>query len=148
MRASALLTAPVVAVLTVVWTSATVSAAPEFVQRRITLPSGNVALDLGFGLGHDGDRPEGSRTGLGLNLEAAVGLLWNLELGVRTGLRFDHRSTGSIHASEYARVFETEAYGVNADQFANPEVRLTWEVVHSRIAELGLEWRLYLPTED
>lgn len=138
----------VVAAVVAIAAAAPASAAPEFVQRRLTMPRGDFALDLGLGLGHiDTPAPENGQTGLGMNLGAAIGITWNVELGFRTGFRMtDH--AGGTGAAEYGRMFDTETYGVDGSRVANPELRLTWQVAGSDLASLGLQWRLYLPTED
>ena len=58
-----------------------------WVYRSIVLPRGEVAVDLGLGLGHQPDElpDNGSITGFGLNLALSVGITHELEFGVRTG---------------------------------------------------------------
>ena len=94
-------------------------AAPEWIFRRLTLPRGDVALDLGLGLGHDNR----STTGFGMNLEIAFGVTHDVELGLRTGTR------------------------IGGDAVANPELRMTWAVAQGSMVHLGLEGRVYLPIE-
>ena len=119
-----------------------------WVYRSIVLPRGEVAVDLGFGLGHEpaGPPDNSSITGFGLNLELSGGITHELEIGVRTGFRLD--DAGQItQADKYGRPFDTETYGVNNDTVANPELHLRWAVARGSAAELGLEWRAYLPIE-
>jgi hypothetical protein len=120
-----------------------------WVYRSIVLPRGEVAVDLGFGLGHqpDGLPDNGSITGFGLNLELSAGITHELELGVRTGFRLDN--AGQVtQADNYGRPFDTETYGTGHDTVANPEIHLRWAVARGSAAELGLEWRAYLPIEN
>ena len=122
------------------------SAAPPFVDRGITLPRHDWAFDFGLGIAHD-DRDNGAPTGVGLNLEGAVGITENLELGLRTGLRMgnDGRAT---QADTYGRLFDRQTFGVNNDITANPEVRLRGAVYRGEVAEVALEGRAYLPIEQ
>jgi hypothetical protein len=119
-----------------------------WVYRSIVLPRGEVAVDLGFGLGHEPAGPNGtdSITGFGLNLELSGGITHELEIGVRTGFRLDDAGQAT-QADNYGRPFDTETYGVGHDTVANPEVHLRWAVARGAAAELGLEWRAYLPVE-
>lgn len=104
------------------------------------------AGDVGLGLGH---RHAGGfdATGLGMNLEGAFGVTDDLELGLRTGLRFggDGKVTG---ADYYARTLWTETYGTGADTFANPELRVRWVAYRGGIAEVGLDGRIFVPFES
>jgi hypothetical protein len=120
--------------------------AHPWVLRPITLPRADWALDVGLGIGHIPGPPGEDITGAGLNLEVRGGLTSRLQLGVRTGLRIgaDGRAT---HADEYGRPFETETYGTDGDTVANPEVSLRWAVARGPVAELALDFRLYIPTE-
>jgi hypothetical protein len=120
--------------------SAASSAAPRWVDRGLTLPHGDFAFDVGLGLGH---APFG-RLGPGFNLELAVGIVRHLELGVRTGLRFDDAAR-SASADAYGRMFDTETYGQGWDTVANPEIRVRGQLVDGRVFELALEGRAYLP---
>lgn len=122
------------------------SAAPPFVDRHITLPRHDWAFDFGLGIAHN-DRDNGSPTGVGLNLEGAVGITENLELGLRTGLRMgnDGRAT---QADGYGRLFDRQTFGVNGDVMANPEVRFRGALYRGDVAEVALEGRAYLPIEQ
>ena len=119
-----------------------------WVYRSIVLPRGEVAVDLGFGLGHQPDGlPDNSTvTGFGLNLELSGGITHELEIGVRTGFRLDDAGQAT-RADNYGRPFDTETYGVDGDTVANPELHLRWAVARGSAAELGLEWRAYMPIE-
>jgi hypothetical protein len=127
--------------------AARAQAAPAWVFRGLTLPRGNVALDLGLGLGHQPIGNDRSQTGAGMNLEIAFGVSPELELGLRTGVRFggDGKDT---QADRYGRTFDTETYGTRFDELANPELRLRWAVAQGSTLKLGLELRAYRPTED
>jgi hypothetical protein len=119
-----------------------------WVYRSIVLPRGEVAVDLGFGLGHQPDFPNSdSITGFGLNLALSAGVTHELEFGVRTGFRLDYAGRVT-QADRYGRPFDTETFGTDFDTVANPEVHLRWAVARGSTAELGLEWRVYLPIED
>jgi hypothetical protein len=129
------------------WAGAARADAP-WVYRSIVLPRGEVSVDLGLGLGHQPDAVEsGSVSGLGMNLELSAGVTHELELGVRTGFRFDDGGQAT-QADRYGRPFDTETYGINFDSVANPEIHLRWAVARGSAAELGLEWRAYLPIEN
>jgi hypothetical protein len=120
--------------------------AASFVNRPITLSRSDFALDLGLGVGHIDRGPNNDGiTGVGFNLELKAGITSFVELGVRTGIRVgrDGRATRADH---YGRTFETETYGSGGDTVANPELALRWALVHSTV-ELGLEGRVYLPTD-
>ena len=126
------------------WSLAARAEAP-WVWRGLVVPQGQVAVDIGGGLGHIPD-PDG-RTGFGMNLELKAGVGPRLELGVRTGIRAD--DAGRLtRADGYARPFDTETYGTNFDTVANPELHLKWVVARGPAVELGLELAAYLPIED
>jgi hypothetical protein len=119
-------------------------AAPAWIDRAITLPRHDWAFDFGLGVGHS---RAGDTTGLGMNIEGAVGVTQHLEIGLRTGVRFgnDGRAT---HADEYGRLFDRQTFGTNWDTMANPEFRLRGGVVEGEVAEVALEGRVVLPFED
>jgi hypothetical protein len=122
-------------------------AAPEWIFRRLTLPRGGVALDLGLGLGHAPFDANRSTTGFGMNLEIAFGVTHELELGLRTGTRIGADGEAT-QADRYGRTFDTETYGTLSDAVANPELRMTWAVAQGSMVHLGLESRVYLPIES
>jgi hypothetical protein len=135
--------APFIALLLGVGTPA--AAAPPFVYRDIVLPSHDIAIDVGLGIGR---APSGadSISGWGLNLELAGGITHNVELGIRTGFRFDLGGRVT-QADRYGRPFNTETYGSNgADNMANPELRVRWAIARGT-ASLGLEGAAYIPVE-
>jgi hypothetical protein len=133
------------ALATALWLAAgsRAQAAPEWIFRRLTLPRGDVALDLGLGLGHDNR----STTGFGMNLEIAFGVTHDVELGLRTGTRIGSDGEAT-QADRYGRTFDTETYGTGFDAVANPELRMTWAVAQGSMVHLGLEGRVYLPIES
>ncbi|MBX3264538.1 MAG: hypothetical protein KIS78_14325 [Labilithrix sp.] len=139
------------AVLSVATTSRSSDAAERWVDRPMTQHRLVFAGDVGLGVGHFRFRGplnnDVSNTGLGMNLEGALGVTERLELGFRTGLRFgnDGRATG---ADSYGRTLWTETYGTGGDAVANPELRLRWVAYSGSVAEVGLDGRVFLPVED
>jgi hypothetical protein len=121
-------------------------AAAEFVYRNITLPRGDLALDLGLGFGHAPRAPNASYNGFGMNLEIAGGLTHELELGLRTGFRFDDDGQAT-QADKFGRTYDTETFGIGTERVANPELRLRWAVARGSVAQIALEGRAYLPFE-
>src|SRR5262249_17457799 len=116
------------------------SAASPWIYRGLTLPSHDVALDIGLGFGHD---PGPGPDGFGLNLELRAGIAHDFELGFRMGFRLDDGGQDT-QADYYGRPFETETYGTLFDRVSNPELKFRWSVARSYAAELGLELRAYL----
>jgi hypothetical protein len=118
-------------------------AEPPWVDRHVTLPSGDWAFDFGLGVAR-AYAPPGNPSGAGINLEGAVGITRDIELGFRTGLRLGDDARFA-HADEYGRLFDRETFDTSNGTFANPEVRLRGAVVRSPIVELALEARAFLP---
>jgi hypothetical protein len=125
---------------------ASAAAAPPFVYRDIVLPRHDVAIDVGLGVGRAPLGPDDSISGWGLNLEFAGGISHNVELGVRTGFRFDNGGRYT-QADRYGRTFDTETYGTEHDDMANPELHIRWAIARGT-ASLGLEGRAYIPVES
>jgi hypothetical protein len=125
----------------------TAHAADQYVSRPLTLPRLNFAFDAGLGVRHVDFGNNTSAMGPGINLEAALGITSNIELGFRTGLRLND-DAGLVQADTYGRLYDTETYGVGGDRLANPEFRLTGRVLNAEVAEIGLEGRVYLPFEQ
>lgn len=125
--------------------SADSEAAPPFVTRPMTLPRHDFAGDVGLGVGHT--RAGNGITGAGMNLEGAFGITENVEVGLRTGVRFgDDGRFGN--ADYYGRTLWTETYGTNYfGGVANPEARVRWNFFSGNVMEVGLDWRLYVPFE-
>lgn len=120
-------------------------AAPRWVARSSTLPRHDWAFDFGLGVGHF-DAPD-PPTGVGLNVEMAVGVTRHLELGVREGFRFGAEGRAT-RADEYGRLFDRQTFGTNHDDLANPEFRMRGQLVDGPVVELSLEGRAALPIED
>jgi hypothetical protein len=119
------------------------AAAAPWVYRGIVLPRGDVAFDVGMGFGHTPAGPDG----FGLNLELSAGITRDFELGLRMGFRLDDGGQGT-QADGYGRPFDTETYGTVHDRVANPELHFRWAVARGPGADLGVELRAYLPTEN
>lgn len=149
MRRPSLRVGASLALATALWLAAAsrAQAAPEWIFRRLTLPRGDVALDIGLGLGHEPVGANGSVTGFGMNLEIAFGVTHELELGLRTGTRIGSDGEAT-QGDRYGRTFDTETYGTGHDAVANPELRMTWAVAQGSMVHLGLEGRVYLPIEN
>ncbi len=135
--------------LLVLATARSAQAAAPWVDRHLTLPSGDWGFNFGLGVGHVPDD-----TGVGVNAEMAVGLLSRLELGVRTGLRFGDGPSRAINADYYGRLFDRQTLpggpgtAEGNEVLANPEVRVRGALVREEIVELGLEGRVVLPFAD
>jgi hypothetical protein len=125
--------------------AASAAAAPEWVDRGLTMRQFGVSIDVGLGLAHD---EVAAVTGAGVNIEGAFGILDNLEIGLRTGIRFGDDLVKPLQADQYGRLFDLETYGTGADLFANPELRLLGRVLDLSVFELGVEGRVYIPFED
>jgi hypothetical protein len=128
-------------------------AAPPWVDRHLTMPSGTWAFDLGAGVGRV---PYDS--GFGVNLEGAVAID-RVELGVRTGLRTgDAGERGGIQPDTYGRLFDRQ-YGSSAvtrsayfdggsSVMANPELRVRVALVRGPVVDLAIEGRVIIPLEN
>jgi hypothetical protein len=121
------------------------AAAPPWVDRTLTLPSGDWAFDVSLGIGHVPAPTD--NTGAGVNLEMAVGITDRIELGVRTGLRVGDEPNRGIEADGYGRLFDRQYFDGRDGIVANPEVRITGAIVRTSIVELGVEGRLIVPIE-
>jgi hypothetical protein len=146
-RPSHRLAIPLLALLAL--TAAHAEAAAPYVYRDLVLRHGDVALDFGLGMGNlPPPLPNASSTkGFGLNVELAVGLARDVQLGIRTGFRLD--DAGRLtQADGYGRPFNTETYGTRYDYTANPELHVLWAVARGGHAELGLKLAFYLPIEN
>ncbi len=103
------------------------------------------AFDAGLGVAHVGVG-DANVTGVGVNLEGAVGVTSHLQLGLRTGVRGGSEGR-ALGADAYGRLYDAQTFGVGADPFANPEFSITGTIVRVRVAELALQGRAYLPFE-
>jgi hypothetical protein len=126
--------------------AARAQAAPEWVDRPLTLPAGDFAFDVGLGVGHIPGRPED--TNAGFNLEGAVGITSRVELGVRAGIRFGDGYDRSIQPDYYGRLFDRQTFDEGDAVVANPEVRIVGAIVRESIVEVGLEGRVVIPFAD
>ncbi|AKV04544.1 hypothetical protein AKJ09_11207 [Labilithrix luteola] len=102
---------------------------------------------MGLGVAHADPGGPRSLTGPGLNLEGALGITDNVELGLRTGVRFGDEAR-ALQADQYGRTLWTETYGTRFSTGANPEFRVRWNFYSGSVAEVGLDARVYLPFED
>jgi hypothetical protein len=125
--------------------STAAKAAPDWVDRTITLPAGHWAFDVGAGVAHVSNPEED--TSAGMNFEMAVGLTDRIELGVRTGVRFGDDFDRGLHPDEYGRLFDREYVGGVDEVLANPELRVRGALVRGPVLELGLEGRFVAPFE-
>jgi hypothetical protein len=108
------------------------------------MPQLGVSFDLGVGVTHTNGAA--ADTGVGLNLEAALGILDNLEISLRAGVRMGGGAKAT-QADDQGRLFDLETYGTGQDLFANPELRLLGRLLDLSVVELGLEGRIYAPFE-
>lgn len=134
----------VAVLLAVTASSGDVLAAPEWVDRGLTMRQLGVAFGAGLGIAHTDEN--GGHTGPGLDLEAAVGVLDNLEIGLRAGVRIGDGAKGA-QADQQGRLFDLETYGTGEDLFSNPELRITGRLLDLSRVELGLEGRFEIPFE-
>jgi hypothetical protein len=127
-------------------------AAPPWVDRALTLPAGDWSFDVGLGVGQvPGNPNDTGDTGAGVNAEMAVGLTNRVELGLRTGIRFDDEFERSINADDYGRLFDRQTLGPDVEGdavLANPEVRVRGALVREPIVEVALEGRFVVPFAD
>jgi hypothetical protein len=126
----------------------TASGAPPWVDRPLTLPQWNVAIDGGFAIAQAPryDPVADSYAGTGANLEGAVGITNGLTAGLRLGARFDADGRYA-NADAYARTFDTETFDTLLDNIVDPELLLRGKLYEIGVAEFGLEGRIYLPIE-
>jgi hypothetical protein len=136
-----------------------------FVDRPLTLPPLHFSADAGIGFGQ-GVGPGAPvslasngavvttetsvKLGWGANLEAAVGLPFLGELGVRIGVRFGDDGIDAgwrLGADHFARLFDPVVAEPGVSAVTNPELRLRGTVFDLKIVELGLETRAIIPTD-
>jgi hypothetical protein len=134
--------APIGILAALVLTGLPARAAPPWVDRGIVLPRHDVAFNFGLGIAH-----ANNTLGPGINFEGAGAITRGLELGFRTGLRFDGAARAG-DADRYGRPFDTETYGEGSDTLSNPEARLRGALVQGDVFELALEGRVYTPFSD
>jgi hypothetical protein len=119
-------------------------AAPPWVERHLTMPSGTWAFDLGLGVGHVGGPRD--NTAVGMNLEMAVAID-RVELGVRTGLRPGDEPVRGIEADSYGRLFDRQYFDGGANVLANPEFRVRVAILRGPVADLAVEGRVIIPID-
>ncbi len=135
-----------------------------FVDRVLTLPPLHLSLDAGLGFGQGpastsldvtGLQPTPAETnvklGWGSNLEAAVGLPFLGEVGVRVGVRFGDAGIAAgwgLGADHFARLFDPVVDEPGGSAVTNPELRLRGTLLNLKVVELGLETRAVIPTSD
>lgn len=141
MRPHAAIVAALVAGAALLWPRES-SAAPPWVDRRMTPGAGQWDFDFGLGIGHV---PYDSAAGI--NMELGVGLTDRVELGVRSGIRFGDDEERGIHADQYGRLFDRQYFDGGDQVLANPEIRVRWAFLEGSIGEMGLEGRFIVPLE-
>jgi hypothetical protein len=116
-------------------------AAAPWVDRAITLPGRAWAFNFGLGIGHVPD----SGLAPGMNVEGGVSVAHGVEIGLRTGFRFDGIARAGA-ADTYGRPFDTlRTFGTGADTVANPEFYIRARLIESQVTEVGIEGRVYAP---
>jgi hypothetical protein len=144
LRTHALLVAAVYAGVATVAQDA--GAAPPWVDRHLTLPSGDWAFDVGLGVARERIGPEDAAAGV--NAEMAVGVTSRVQIGVRTGIRFGDSFARAMRADQFGRLFDRQTFGGGAEVLANPELLVRGALVRGAVAELALEGRIVLPFEN
>jgi hypothetical protein len=129
-----------------------------FVDRPLTLPPLHFSADAGIGFGQGPRAPAplppgasfdtGTKLGWGSNLEAAVGLPFLGELGVRVGLRFGDDGINAGSPDHFARLFDPIVDEPGRSSVTNPELRLRGTLLDLHVVELGLETRAIIPTDS
>jgi hypothetical protein len=122
---------------------ATPAQARSYANQGLNLPSSVTELGLGAGIGH---LDAIDYTGFGLNLEIGHGLRSDIELRLRTGLRFGEAGR-TVDADTYGRPVNTETYNVGGETLANPEVGLRFNLTRGGTAEVAVDGRVYLPID-
>jgi hypothetical protein len=127
-----------------------------FVDRPVTLPPLHMSADVGVGFGQwddieadpnnlQGSVDLGNKVGFGTSLEAAVGLPFVGELGLRVGYRFDSIGANA-QADHFARLFDPVVNEPGTDSFTNPEIFSRGTLFALPMVEVALEFRAILPT--
>jgi hypothetical protein len=124
--------------------AAPAEAAPPWVERHLTMPSGTWAFDFGLGVGHVPAQED--NTAVGVNLEMAVAID-RVELGLRTGLRPGDGFARGIEADNYGRLFDRQYFDGGADVLANPEFRVRVAILRGPVADLAVEGRIIIPVD-
>jgi hypothetical protein len=124
-------------------------AAPVWVDRPLTLPPLKFAADAGLGVARYANPLllTENKVGAGSNLEAAVGLPFLGEIGVRIGPRFGDDGRFAL-ADRFGRLFDTETYNSGLGTIGHPEIRMKGTLLPLKVFELGTELRVTIPTSD
>jgi hypothetical protein len=163
----------VAAVLATVMCAREAPAAEPFVDAPLTLPPLHFSADAGIGWGTyqqvlaagtslQNTAYGSTQVGWGTSLEAAVGLPFVGELGVRIGYRFGPNVVNAVglsssasspagalaNADQFARLFDPISSEPGQDAFANPEIRLRGSLIDLTAVQLGLETRFVVPTAN
>jgi hypothetical protein len=139
-----------------------IAAADEpFVDRPLTLKPFHLSADAGLGFGQGQGAPSfdsqgnvlpaGVTLGWGANFEAAVGLPFLGEVGVRLGYRFGQDGINAgwgFGADHFARLFDPVVAEPGASAVTNPEIRLRGTMLDATIVQVGLETRVIIPTDS
>jgi hypothetical protein len=125
----------------------TANAAPPFVERRQTLPGGNVSFDGAFGIGHYNTGPGSEGVGPGASLDIGFGLKQYFELGFGLGMRFGNDGQFAA-ADNYARLSDYRTFGVDGYPAFTPEVRFRSQIVDAPWFELSLDLRAGISVND
>ncbi|APR99305.1 hypothetical protein [Pajaroellobacter abortibovis] len=114
-----------------------------WVERPLTLRSGTSTCNVGLGTVH---KPRQDQE-WGLNLQGAIGLTSQFEMGLRTGIRLG-QNLRLLKADQFGRLFDSETYGTRQDAISNLELGLRYAMVQNKTVEMGIEWRTILPIEE
>jgi hypothetical protein len=91
----------------------------------------------------------GTQVGWGTSIEAAVGLPFIGELGVRIGYRFGESGVAAAGgADHFGRLFDPIISEPGASNFANPEIRVSGTLFDLHVLQMALETRLIIPTDS
>jgi hypothetical protein len=133
----------------------------SFVDRPLTLRPFHFSADVGLGFGQGVTTTpdvQGNPTGLaapavqvgwGSSLEAAVGLPFIGEVGLRVGVRFGQPGIDAgwgLGADHFARLFDPVVDEPGSSGVTNPELRFRGTLFDLKVVELGLEARAIIPT--
>ena len=139
----------------------TAEGAGPFVDAPLTLPPLHFSADVGVGFGTfqsltiDPNNLTGvlgpTQVGWGTSIEAAVGLPYVGELGVRIGYRFGDSgiAAGSgAGADHFGRLFDPIISEPGQSNFANPEIHLRGTLFDLQVVQMALETRLIIPMDS
>jgi len=120
--------------------------APIWVDRPIILAPLRASFDVGVASARV-PHPDGLRAAGATSFEAAFGLPFLMELGVRTGHRWDEPASVAA-VDRYARLFDHETANAGENAWSNPEIRLRLSAIDFGDVALGIEGRMTLPFAD